>query len=186
MMNPFDNYDKINPIMGGGNAQLPAGVYVGKIVNVMLGNSQKGDEMLTLAVDIAEGEYKDHFRKAFDRKMQFKKEGQEVKWPCQYYQLTRKDEQTMGRFKGLLTAIEMSNDGYKWNWEETSLRGKVCGVIMREEEYIGNDNKPHTTTRCYAIIPISEMDNATVPEKKCVEQPQGYNSPAFDDEQIPF
>jgi hypothetical protein len=82
----------------------------------------------------------------------------------------------------------MSNDGYSWDWEETSLRGKVCGVIMREEEYIGNDNKPHTTTRCYAIIPISEMDNVTVPEKKCVDVPvdDGFNSPAFTDEQIPF
>lgn len=190
MMDMINGFNEAQAIMGGGNRQLPAGVYVGKVINVKLGNSQKGDEMLTLAMDIAEGEYKGFFREQFDRKAQFAKEGQEVKWPCQYYQLTRKDEQTIGRFKGMLTCFEMSNDGYHWNWEETSLRGKVCGVIMREEEYIGNDNKPHTTTRCYAIIPISEMDNATVPEKKCVEQKpptmDGGFGGSFNDEEIPF
>lgn len=190
MMDMINGFNDAQAIMGGGSQQLPAGVYVGKVVNVKLGKSQKGDEMLTLAMDIAEGEYKDFYRKQFDRRNQFKKEGEEVKWPCQYYQLTRKDENTVGRFKGMLTCFEMSNDGYHWNWEETSLRGKVCGVIMREEEYIGNDNKPHTTTRCYAIIPISEMDNATVPEKKCVEQKpptmDGGFGGSFNDEEIPF
>ena len=188
MMDMINGFDNATAIMGGGNQQLPAGVYVGKVVNVKLGNSKAGDEMLTLAMDIAEGEYKDFYRKQFDRKTQYKKEGEEVKWPCQYYQLTRKDENTIGRFKGMLTCFEMSNDGYHWNWEETSLRGKVCGVIMREEEYIGNDNKPHTTTRCYAIIPISEMDNATVPEKKCVELTapvNGFGS-IDDNSEIPF
>ncbi len=190
MMDMINGFDNAQAIMGGGSQQLPAGVYVGKIVNVKLDKSKAGDEMLVLAMDIAEGEYRDFYRKIFDRKMSYKKEGQEVKWPCQYYQLTRKDEQTIGRFKGLLTCIEMSNDGYHWNREETSLRGKVCGVIMREEEYLGNDNKPHTTTRCYAIIPISEMDNATVPEKKCLEPQAGQSFvpvTGYDpNEEIPF
>ena len=189
-MDKIKGFEGVNAILGGGSNQLPAGVYVGKIVNVHLGESKAGDEMLTLAMDIAEGDYKDFYRRQFDRKMQFKKEGQEVKWPCQYYQLTRKDDNTVGRFKGMLTCIEMSNDGYKWNWDETSLRGKLCGVIMREEEYEGNDGQVHTTTRCYAIIPISEMDNATVPDKKCLEKKSpsmnGGFGGSFNDEQIPF
>lgn len=186
MMDMINGFDNATAIMGGSSSQLPAGVYVGKIVSVKLGKSRAGDEMLTLAMDIADGEYKDFYRNVFDRKKQYKKEGEEIKWPCQYYQLTRKDEQTIGRFKGLITCIEMSNDGYKWNWEETSLRGKLCGCIFREEEYIGNDNKKHTATRCYAIIPIAEMENATVPEKKTVDAPASNGFDSFNEEMIPF
>jgi hypothetical protein len=93
----------------------------------------------------------------------------------------------VGRYKGLIVAIEQSNPGYKWDFDEGTLKGKTCACIFREEEYIGqNDGKVHTTTRAYQIIPVEDMDKATVPEKKCIEQkpqePGGY----FGDEEIPF
>ena len=78
MMDMINGFDNATAIMGGGSQQLPAGVYVGKVVNVKLGKSQKGDEMLTLAMDIAEGDHKDFYRKQFDRKAQYKKEGEDL------------------------------------------------------------------------------------------------------------
>lgn len=180
MMNAFENWDAINPIMAGTNQALPAGAYPCVVKNVMLGASKAGDEMLTLALDIAEGDYKDHFKQMFERRKQF---NANAKWPCQYYQLTRKDEQTCGRFKGLITVFEKDNPAFRWMWEESALKGLKCGCIFREEEYIGTDDGVHTTTRCYAIIPTEELADATIPEKKCLAPQAAGGIP---DEQIPF
>ena len=179
MMNSFENWNEIKPIIGGGNPILPAGAYVCVVKNVMLGSSKAGDEMLTLAIDIADGDYKDHFKQMFERKKQFKSD---AKWPCQYYQLTRKDEQTRGRFKGLITVFEKDNPAFRWAWEESALKGLRCGCIFREEEYIGTDSQVHTTTRCYALIPTEELADAVIPEKKCIAAPQD----GFSDSDIPF
>ncbi len=47
---------------------------------------------------------------------------------------TDNDEWTKSSFKGLTTAFEHSNPGYTWNWEETSLVGKLVGILFRNEE----------------------------------------------------
>ena len=89
----------------------------------------------------------------------------------------------MGRFKGMMQNIEASNDGWKWNWDENELAGKLFGGKFQEEEYMGNDGKVHTTTRCAGILPIEGIDEIAIPEKKTLE-PTDYSQPT--DEEIPF
>lgn len=178
------NWDNTSAVMGAGFPKLPAGKYVCKVVNVKIGLSKNGAEMLTFAVDVAEGEYKDFFRKQFDRK---KETNSDAKWPCQYYQLTQGD--SMGRFKGLLAAFELSNPGYTWQWGtdcELSLRGLKIGGIFREEEYLGNDGKKHDSVKCYALLPTDDLEEATVPPKKMLDQAgNGFGRQSLDEE-IPF
>lgn len=180
-MRKIDNWDSLPAVTGGGE-QLPAGVYKCGIVAASAAVSKKGQEMLVLALEVVEGDYQGIFSRTCKRKRQF---NPEAKWPCNYYQVTEGEQ--VGRYKGLIVAIEQSNPGYKWDFDEGTLKGKTCACIFREEEYIGqNDGKVHTTTRAYQIIPVEDMDKATVPEKKCIEQkpqePGGY----FGDEEIPF
>ena len=40
--------------------------------------------------------------------------------------------------------MEQSNPGYKFNNDEKTLRGKLVGVVLREEEYMGNDGNIKT------------------------------------------
>jgi hypothetical protein len=35
-------------------------------------------------------------------------------------------------------AIEQSNPGYKWDWNEGGLKGKIVGINVREGSYNGN------------------------------------------------
>lgn len=166
---------------------LPAGGYICKIVNAGLMISKTGKEMLQLAIDVADGEYTDYFYNIFKGR-KANANGKEVKWPCVYYQLTQGD--SMGRFKGLLQNIEESNQGYKWQWGddcELSLKGKLVGGKFREEEYIGNDGKVHTSIKCMSLLPVDGITEIEPPPKKTVELQQGNGYGGYvGDEEIPF
>ncbi len=124
-------YDEAEAKVSGGEFPQPtAGGYVAKIVSAVFGDSKKGNKMLTVGLDIAEGDFKDHYTKLsekFDNDAYLK-----------IYQLTDGDH--VNYFKGLINAIEHSNNGYKFNFDETTLIGKKIGVNLREEEYLNKDN----------------------------------------------
>ena len=42
-------------------------------------------------------------------------------------------------FKGFITTVENSNIGYKWNWEESTLRDKKIVGVFQYEEYEKQD-----------------------------------------------
>lgn len=44
----------------------------------------------------------------------------------------------LGFFKAFITAVEKSNPGYKWDWNEKSLIGKYVVANYREEESVYN------------------------------------------------
>ena len=47
-------------------------------------------------------------------------------------------------FKGLITAIESYNPNFKWNWDETKLKGLLINVYFSLKEYEGNDGNTYT------------------------------------------
>ena len=180
MMNRIENWDNVQPIRGGFQT-LPPGAYKVQVVNANGDVSKKGNEMLVLALDIIEGPYKNYFFKAFGNK---KRIYQDAKWPCTYYQLTNKDEATIGRYRGLIAAFEDSNGDFHWDFNEEALKGKVAGCIFREEEYLGVDNKVHTMTKPWQIIPVSDIHKSSIPEKKGLTP--DYGNENIPDEEIPF
>ena len=54
-------------------------------------------------------------------------------------------------FKGFVTALENSNDGYKWDNDETKMVGLKIGFVIGEEEYEGQDKNgaPKIKVRTY-------------------------------------
>ncbi len=44
-------------------------------------------------------------------------------------------------FKGMISCIEKSNEGYEWNWDEKTLKGKKIGVLFGREQYMMNGQK---------------------------------------------
>jgi hypothetical protein len=106
---------------------LKAGGYVCKIVNV-----KDKEFYIEVAFDIAKGENKDFFKKKYDNDTRDNK-----KWSGKhniFYNEYQKDECSRA-FKGLITSVEKSNDGFKWDWDETKLVGKLFGGVFGEEEY---------------------------------------------------
>lgn len=182
-MNRVENWDNVQPIRGGFQ-MLPAGAYKVRVIAAKGEVSKAGNEMLVLALDIAEGPYKNYYFKAFSFK---KRIYPDAKWGCNYYQLTDKDEASVGRYRGLISVFEECNEGFHWDFDEGALKDKVAGCIFREEEYLGTDNRVHTMTKPWQIIPISDIRKSSIPEKKTLS-PEGYGDSYgnIPDEEIPF
>lgn len=178
MMNKPANWDSVEAITGE-YKKLPAGGYVCSIVRAECTKSKNGKEMLKLAIDIAEGKYKDFYLNQYLQEQERNKE--QAKWRGSYYQLTEGD--SMGRFKGMLLNIEKSNPGYSWNWNEKSLEGKLFGGVFREEEYINRNGGLSTAVKLISIRPVEGITDIEPPAKKVLEN---NNLAENFGEEIPF
>lgn len=186
MIGKPQGYDDAVAMTAGDFPRLPAGGYVCKVINVKLGKSQNGNEMLILALDIAEGQYEDFFRKQYDRMLGFNKD---AKWPCLYRQVTCGN--SVGLFKGMVSAFEKSNPGFAvtFPFDESTLARKIVGGAFREEEYIRNDGKSAMSIRCFSLRPVEGITEIEPPAPKMLEQTQTaqtFGGQAISNEAIPF
>lgn len=115
-----------------GSSQLPVGGYVAKVQDVRYEEGQDGNsDRIVLAFDIAEGEYKDFFKKQFEGNTN---EDKKWKGKATIYvpkdDGSEKDEWTQNAFARWTASFEDSNEGYKWDWQEKKWKGKMIGVIF--------------------------------------------------------
>ncbi len=140
------NYDDAEKYTEG--KKLPAGGYVCKIINVKEETSKSGNEMLVLAFDIFEGDFKDYYRESYERNT-----SEDKKWRGNFYMMipdedAEKNNWKLRRFKTNISKFEDSNNGYHFDWEHPEkLRGLLVGMIFGEEEYIGNDDSNRFATK---------------------------------------
>ena len=112
---------------------LPAGAYICQIIRAETATTYKNSRpQLVLLLDIFEGEHKGFYAKKFSADTRNDK-----KWPCVFKQIT--DGTSTRFFKGVITAIEESNMGYTWNWDESTLKSMKCGVVFGREQYKAKD-----------------------------------------------
>lgn len=160
-----------------------AGGHVLGIVGVEEKESASHEPMILLYLDIARGEFKNHYRRLSEK---FQKH-------CyiRYYQLTER-EKSIPYFKGLITAIEHSNPGYKWDWRPQSLVKKLVGANLREEEYVGSNGETKSSLKIAHFCNADKANECKVLEpKRLAVQPsapaqaeRGFSTP--DDEDLPF
>lgn len=143
---------------GGAREILPAGGYVAKIVSAKVDSTQWGDKLI-VAFDIAEGDYREFFKKDFDGNV-----NEDKKWRG-VYRLSipaddgsEQDEWKKRSFNNFAFALENSNNGYVWDWDESKLKGKMFGVLFRNKEWEMNGRTGWTTEACSAIDAQSVRD----------------------------
>ena len=70
--------------------------------------------------------------------------------------------------KGFTTAIENSNPGYTWDFNEKKLKGKVVGLVLGEEEFLNSSGKVCTRTYVAAVrsVDVIREGKFDVPELK--------------------
>ena len=164
-----EGYDEAQAITGEGQA-LPAGLYVCKII-MAIETKRNGKSTLEIAYDVAEGEYKDFYQKRYNANTSTDK-----KWPAIYRQIT--EGKSVGFFKGLITSIEESNPGYKWNWDENTLKGKKFGAVMGREQFLTQDGQKKFATKIFWIRSVEGLKNATIPDDKLLQDnTAGYPEP---------
>lgn len=121
--------------------QLPAGGYVVQILDTEAGAYSDGNEFLRVKFDIIEGEYKDYYRKQYEAQTFEPKKYKGtmiIKWPSD--DGSESDEWKNRRLKSNIAAIEQSNEGYVWSWDENTLKGKIVGLVFCNAEYQIDDN----------------------------------------------
>lgn len=138
MINKFNGYEETQAAnsMGGEFQKLPAGGYEAEVKNVRIGQNSDGSQRLEILVDITEGEFKGYFKQQFDNSnFEDKKYKGIVRYSIPQDNGTEKDNYKKRFFKGMITSFEESNSGYKWNWNEQSLKGLKIGIYVREKEW---------------------------------------------------
>ncbi len=183
-MNRPTGYDEATAFTGEEFESISLGGHVCIIKQAKIEQTKKTNkDVLIILFDIYEGEQKDFYKRLFDRK----KEGNaDAKWQGVYRQLT--DGNSLPFFKGMITAIENSNSGYKWNWDESTLKGKLFGGVFGQEEYQGNDGKIKLSTKCRFIRSVEQIRKGVeVPEiKKLAGNSTNYSAPPSDDQKFPW
>jgi len=124
-MKKIENWNEVSETSG--FKDLKVGAFVCKILKV---EDLSDKEYIKVTFDIVEGELKNYFQEASDRLGKWLYAGQEIR----SYKTN-----ALPFFKAFITAIEKSNDGYKWNWNEQSLVGKKIVAVFGEEEYAALD-----------------------------------------------
>ena len=133
-MKKIANFDSIKPYTD--TEKLPVGAYVVKLMKGARVETSEYGETLLIPFDIEEGDYKGFYTEQFQNsQLEDKKYKGVYRMRLPKEDGTEQDGWTMRRMKTDLTAIEDSNPGYHWNWDEASLAGKLVGIVFQEREW---------------------------------------------------
>lgn len=156
---------------------LTPGGYVMGIMKAYIETSKTGREMLTLDMDVAEGDERGIF---FDQQTD-KGWPNAGKYRVMLPETDSPEDMGMRRLKTVIKMIEESNPGYTWGWDEKTLKGKKLGTLWRREEYIGNDGNSHWSARICAILPADKIRQGDfqTPKDKPLEEPKPQEQTTF-------
>lgn len=174
-MKQFSGYKAEAPVR---REKLPAGGYVARIMDAREQENSYGSVLL-ISFDIAEGEHKDFFAADY-RKQQW----EDKKWHGTYRLWVPKDDGSEGdartkrNFGNAMWAVEASNSGYHWDWNEGGLKGKLVGVLFRNKEWEMNGSSGWTTECCSLIDVDSIRQNRfTMPKDKPLKERAAASAP---------
>lgn len=176
-----------------------ADAYVFGIRKVEDTTSSTGKSMTVLTLDIARGRFKnfyfDQTKKSTDGKERYLK----------MYVLADDDPKSVAKLKGIIAAIEKSNPGFVFDWNNQSLVGKLVGGMLQEKQYYKSNGTIGETVKISYLCSIesAESGELRIPPKEMValsQQPYipgaGVNefggsggfddSPTPTDEDLPF
>lgn len=146
------------------NERLTAGAYICKITGVedvpINPNTGKGD-YLRIHYDIAEGHFAGYYQGLREA---------HPDWTFIGSYIRSYKEAALGMFKRFCSAVSKSNGNFifdgQTNADESTLIGKKVGLVLQEEEYIGNDGSRKKRLIVNKEFPINEIEKQKVPEPK--------------------
>lgn len=147
-------YGEFTPLELGGHACI--------IRNADIYTGQTGNQSLRVQVDIdVTDKQAGFFQKQFDNDTRSDK-----KWSngaTKYYSLK---EENLGMLKAFITAVENSNAGFKFDMDETKLKGKKIAGVFGWEEFEKQDGTIGTATKLTQIRSLDKLNEIKIPKVK--------------------
>ncbi|MEG2832475.1 MAG: hypothetical protein RR923_06875 [Bacilli bacterium] len=166
-MERFNNWEEVKPMEFGERESLKLGGHEVVIKSAEVYIGQSGNKSLKVCVDIAgNDDQKGFYQKQYDDNTNMDK-----KWAnaSTKYITLKDDEKCIAIFKGFTTAVENSNSGYKWNFEESTLVGKkLCGIYGLEE-YYKVDGTVGSATKLEQFRSLDKLAEAKIPRVKLID-----------------
>ncbi len=191
----FGDFDKTQGY--GAYQSLPKGGYVAKIMGASVHENSRG-QYVKVSVDIAEGEFQGYYTRDFEGQ-----QTEDKKWHGLYLLSVPNDDGseqdgwTKRRFKTFTDALEDSNPGYHFDWDESKFKGLFIGALFNEREYEKNDGSIGRTTNLAQVISVDRVrsGNYKLPDDKLLKRSSAgsgssddgfMNIPDGVDDELPF
>ena len=176
----FGDYDKTQGY--GGFTSLPKGGYVVRIMGAVVCENSRG-QYVKVSADIAEGEFQGYYTRDYENQ-----QSEDKKWHCNYLLSvpnddgTEQDGWTKRRFKTFTDALEDSNPGYHFDWDESKFKGLLIGGLFNEREYEKNDGSIGRSTNFAQVVSVDRIrsGNYKVPDDKLLKKSFGGSSSGGD------
>lgn len=197
-INRFGDFDKVQSYQD--RPQLPTGGYVMRIMGAEVKENRIG-QYVQVSMDIAEGQYKDFFADDY-RAQDNGPNGR--KWHCNYLlnvpadDGSERDGWTKRRFKTFTDALEASNDGYHFDWDEKKFKGLMIGGLFNIREWESGGRRGRSTNLAQVCsvdkiragkykLPKDQLlpDSAGASVSTSDTVPGGYGTVVHDDD-LPF
>lgn len=196
MIKKFSDYEQTKGY--GDYERLPKGGYVLVIKAAQLMQNSMG-EYIKVSADIYEGEYIQFFTREYKAQ-----QSEDKKWHCNYLLNVPKDDGseqdgwTKRKFKTFTEALEDSNEGYHFDWDERRFKGLLIGGLFNEREYEGRNGDIRRATNWGGVCAVSKIreGNYKLPADKLLNKGYSAAAPASsdgfmsipdgDDEELPF
>lgn len=174
---------------------LPKGAYKVKILGASVEENSRG-QYIKIGCDIAEGEFKDFFANQYKNDQR-----EDKKWQCNYLINIPKDDGsqqdgwTKRKFKTFTEALEESNEGYHFDWDEQKFKGKLFGGLFNEQEYKKNDGTIGKSVKIGKVVSLQALKEGKykMPEDKLLKTSNNdsssdsfMNIPDDLEEELPF
>lgn len=174
----FADFDEVRAY--GESEQLPRGGYVCNIIGAKIVDFSNG-QSVKIAFDIAEGEHAGYYKRKYDNN-----QNEDKKWSGTFLLNVPKDDGsekdgwTKSKFKTFTDALEASNSGYHFDWDEAKFVGKKIGFVFNYREWENGANRGWmpNAARVASVADIRE-NKFKIPEDKPLRNRQ-QSAPATD------
>lgn len=174
MLKKPTGYDNAQAAQSGEFKRIEPGNYAAVICKAAEGVTPNGSEYIEFWIDIIDGEFTRYYEKDYKSQTVGDK-----KWRGTLRFFT--SEKALPMLKAGITAIEESNPGYTFDWNENSVKGKKVGVSIRREQYEAADGELKFTTRPFMFRDIKKVitGELEVPKDKLLKQTAQPAAPAY-------
>lgn len=196
MIKKFNDFETTRSYTSGSES-LPRGGYVCKIMGAKPIETKFG-QSIKVAFDIAEGDYAGYYQAKYNANT-----NEDKKWPGVYLlnvpndDGSQKDGWTKRKFRTFTDALEDSNAGYHFDWDETKFKGKLIGFVFNYREFETSDGGTGWTPNAANSTSVDAIRNNKykIPEDRPLKNrpvapapdTSGFVAvPVGTDEEVPF